>query len=76
MSTTIDLRGASGPANVVRAKLALAALPGHEAVGLTPSDGEAVRNVPLSLEAEGHRLIGLKQSNEGHYILELKKAGH
>lgn len=60
MSTTIDLRGVSCPTNSVRAKLTLEDLPGYEAVVLLLDDGEAVRNVPLSLEAEGHRLIGLK----------------
>jgi hypothetical protein len=34
---------------------------------------EPVKNVPRSLKSDGHRLIGLKQAEEGHYILELEK---
>jgi TusA-related sulfurtransferase len=38
-------------------------------------DDELVKNVPRSFKAEGHKLLGFTQSNEGHYILELRKAG-
>ena len=34
-------------------------------------DGEPVKNVPRSLKADCHKLIGLTQTDEGHYILEL-----
>jgi len=38
-------------------------------------DGEPVKNVPRSLKADGHKLIGLTQTDEGYYILELVKVG-
>jgi TusA-related sulfurtransferase len=38
-------------------------------------DGEPVKNVPRSLKADGHKLLGLTQTDEGHYILELVKIG-
>ena len=69
----IDLRGVSCPTNFVKAKLALEEVDNGTTVRILLDDGEPVKNVPRSLKADGHKLIGLKQTDEGHYILELKK---
>lgn len=69
---TVDLRGISCPTNFVRAKLALEELEAGEVVAFLLDDGEPVKNVPRSLKAEGHKLLGLKEA-EGHYILTLEK---
>ena len=69
----IDLRGVSCPTNFVKAKLALEDLDNGTIVQFLLDDGEAVKNVPRSLKADGHKLIGLKQTAEGHYILVLEK---
>jgi TusA-related sulfurtransferase len=70
---TIDLRGVSCPTNFVKAKLALEEVDTGTIVRILLDDGEPVKNVPRSLKADGHKLIGLKQTDEGHYILELEK---
>ena len=70
---TIDLRGVSCPTNFVKAKLALEDVDNGTVVQMLLDDGEPVKNVPRSLKADGHKLIGLKQTDEGHYILELEK---
>ena len=70
---TIDLRGVSCPTNFVKAKLALEDIENGTVVQMLLDDGEPVKNVPRSLKADGHKLIGLKQADEGHYILELEK---
>ena len=70
---TIDLRGVCCPTNFVKAKLALEDLDNGTIVQILLDDGEPVKNVPRSLKADGHRLIGLKQTDEGHYALELEK---
>lgn len=69
----IDLRGISCPTNFVKAKLALEDLDNGTIARILLDDGEPVKNVPRSLKADGHQLIGLTQADEGHYILELKK---
>ncbi len=69
----IDLRGVSCPTNFVKVKLALEELENGTVTRILLDDGEPVKNVPRSLKAEGHKLIALKQSDEGHYILELEK---
>lgn len=70
----IDLRGVSCPTNFVKAKLALEDVENGTTVRILLDDGEAVKNVPRSLKADGHKLVGLKQSEEGHYVLELEKS--
>ena len=72
--TTIDLRGVSCPTNFVKAKLALEMLDEGTTVEFLLDDGEPVKNVPRSLKGEGHKLLGLKQS-EGHYVLTMEKVG-
>ena len=70
---TIDLRGISCPTNFVKAKLALEDLENGEQAEIILDDGEPVKNVPRSLKAEGHKLLGLTQSADGHYVLTLEK---
>lgn len=70
---TIDLRGVSCPTNFVKAKLALEEVDNGTIVHILLDDGEPVKNVPRSLKADGHKLIGLEQTDEGHYILKLEK---
>lgn len=70
---TIDLRGVSCPTNFVKAKLALEDLAEGETSMILLDDGEPVKNVPRSLKADGHRLLGLAQTEAGHYILTLEK---
>ena len=69
---TIDLRGISCPTNFVKAKLALELLETGEKVLFLIDDGEPVKNVPRSLKAEGHKLLGM-QEVDGHYELTLEK---
>ena len=69
----IDLRGVSCPTNFVKAKLALEDLENGDQARILLDDGEPVKNVPRSLKADGHKLLGLRLADEGHYILELTK---
>ena len=69
---TIDLRGISCPTNFVKAKLALELIETGEKVLFLLDDGEPVKNVPRSLKAEGHKLLGM-QEVDGYYELTLEK---
>ncbi|KAF0219492.1 MAG: redox protein regulator of disulfide bond formation-like [Geobacteraceae bacterium] len=69
---TVDLRGVCCPTNFVKAKLALEMVDAGEVVEFLLDDGEAVKNVPKSLKGEGHKLLGLKES-DGYYVLTIEK---
>lgn len=69
---SIDLRGVSCPTNFVKAKLAMEMMDSGQTIQFLLDDGEAVKNVPRSLKAEGHKLLGL-QEVDGYYLLTLEK---
>lgn len=69
---TIDLRGISCPTNFVKAKLELEDSETGEQVEFLLDDGEPVKNVPRSLKADGHKLLGLTET-DGFYRLLLEK---
>jgi tRNA 2-thiouridine synthesizing protein A len=70
---TVDLRGICCPTNFVKAKLALEEVEPETEVEFLLDDGEPVKNVPRSLKAEGHALLGLTELAGGGYSLKLKK---
>jgi tRNA 2-thiouridine synthesizing protein A len=72
---TIDLRGICCPTNFVKAKLAIEELDAGTTVEILIDDGEPVKNLPRSLKAEGHKLLGLRESGEGYYVLKLEIVG-
>ncbi len=75
MSKKIDLRGVTCPTNFVKAKLAIEMADERDQLEFLLDDGEPVKNVPRSIKGEGHKLLGLKQAEEGHYVLTIEKVG-
>lgn len=69
---TVDLRGICCPINFVKAKLALEMLDAGAKVEFLLDDGEPVKNVPRALKDEGHKLLGLRET-DGFYTLTLEK---
>lgn len=69
----VDLRGVLCPTNFVKAKLALEMAETGEVVEFLLDDGEPVKNVPRSIKGEGHKLLGLKEEDGGHYRLTVEK---
>jgi len=70
--SVVDLRGVICPTNFVKAKLALEMVETGEVIEFLLDDGEPVKNVPRSLKAEGHKLLGLKEEG-GSYRLTVEK---
>ncbi len=68
---TLDLRGVACPMNFIKIKLALELFNEGDRVEVLLDDGEPVKNLPRSLKAEGHRLLGLKKRDD-HYVMSLE----
>jgi FdhD protein len=68
----IDLRGVRCPTNFIKATLALEMMDPGETVEFLLDDGDPADNVPRSLKAEGHRVLGMK-AGEGHQVLTVEK---
>lgn len=70
-----DLRGVKCPINFVKAKVELSKVAAGDIVGFYLDDGEPIQNVPRSLEAEGHRILGLDDQYPGYNLLTVQKGG-
>ncbi|AFN74108.1 response regulator sirA-like protein [Melioribacter roseus P3M-2] len=62
----LDLSGVACPINYVKAKLKLDEINGGEYLEIILDDGQPIKNVPLSLEQDGHKVtekvkFGLRQ---------------
>jgi TusA-related sulfurtransferase len=71
-TTLLDLRGVLCPMNWVRTKLALEELPEGDTLDVILDDGEPMRNVPRSAKGEGHRILRVKEQEDGTYRLTIR----
>jgi TusA-related sulfurtransferase len=65
----IDLRGTPCPLNWVKTKLRLEEMQPGQVLEVVVDDGSPARNVPRSVEAEGHRVLALTDGSGGVHIL-------
>ena len=70
---SLDLRGVACPMNWVQTKLQLEEMEAGQLLEVTIDDGEAVRNVPRSVKAEGHKIVQVIPL-EGAFKLLVEKA--
>ena len=70
---TLDLRGVACPMNWVQTKLQLEEMEAGQLLEVIIDDGEAVRNVPRSVKAEGHKIVQVIPL-EGAFKLLVEKA--
>ena len=65
----IDLRGVICPYNFVKTKLKLDTMARGEILAVILDDGEPIRNVPQSVENEGHTVLIQEPLGKGHRVL-------
>ncbi|MDR1360561.1 MAG: sulfurtransferase TusA family protein [Deltaproteobacteria bacterium] len=69
----IDVTDALCPLTFVRSLAALDELEDGRILKIRLNDGEAARNVPLSLRDEGHQLLKLTDNGDGTCTLLVRK---
>ena len=70
---SMDLRGTPCPMNWVKAKLRLEEMAPGQVLEIVLDDGDAIRNVPGSVKAEGHRILRVTP-DEGCFRLLIERA--
>jgi TusA-related sulfurtransferase len=70
----LDLRGARCPLNFVKTKLKIEDMTSGELLEIVLDDGEPIKNVPRSVAAEGHEVIGVEKLDDGSFSVFIKKA--
>jgi len=69
----LDLRGVMCPYNFVKAKLKLETMEAGQVLSVLIDDGEPIRNVPRSIQDEGHEVLKVEKIGEAYAVL-IKKA--
>lgn len=70
---TYDLSGVKCPMNYVKTKLKLEKLPSKAQLDVILDAGEPKENVPLSVKADGHAILGLTEEANGKWRLQIQK---
>jgi TusA-related sulfurtransferase len=69
VQSELDLRGVICPYNFVKTKLKLDAMQTGEVLAIILDDGEPIRNVPSSVENEGHTILNQETLGTSHRVL-------
>jgi tRNA 2-thiouridine synthesizing protein A len=65
----LDLRGVICPYNFVKTKLKLETMQAGQVLSVLLDDGDPVRNVPRSVENEGHTVLAQERLEKAYRVL-------
>lgn len=65
----LDLRGVICPYNFVKTKLKLESLKQGQVLSVILDDGDPIRNVPRSVENEGHTVLSQERVEQAYRVL-------
>lgn len=71
----IDITDVNCPITFVKTKVALDELDDGQILEVRLNDGEPAENVPRSVKDEGHKVLALRDNNDGTYELFIQKVG-
>lgn len=71
----LDLRGVICPYNFVKTKLQLETMKKGQVLAVLLDDGDPIRNVPRSVENEGHTVLAQVRIDQSFRVL-IRRAGH
>lgn len=69
----IDLRGVICPYNFVKTKLKLETMKQGQVLSVLLDDGDPIRNVPRSVENEGHTVLAQERVDQAYRVLIRRK---
>lgn len=69
----IDFRGVKCPINFVKVKVDLAKIQSGQRRGFYLDDGDPIKNVPQSVEKEGHTIVSIDPNYDGYNLLVVEK---
>jgi TusA-related sulfurtransferase len=73
ITQSIDLLGVKCPFNYVKTKLKLETMQSGQHLEVLLDDGEPIKNVPRSVQNDGHKLLSQVEEN-GHHKIVIEKA--
>ncbi|MDR1966489.1 MAG: sulfurtransferase TusA family protein [Synergistaceae bacterium] len=72
---SVDITDVVCPVTFVKAKVAIDEMEDGQILSIRMNDGEPAQNVPRSIKDEGHRILRLKDNEDGTYSLIVQKRG-
>jgi len=69
----LDLSGVTCPMNFVKTKLQLEEMDAGQILHVILDEGEPIQNVPKSVQAEGHKVLEVSETADGHYNMVVEK---
>lgn len=69
----VDITDKVCPMTFVKAKVSMDELEDGEVLAIRMNDGEPVQNVPRSMKEEGHKILKLRDNEDGTYTLYVQK---
>jgi len=69
-----DLRGVKCPINFVKTKMELTPMASGDVLEILLDDGAPIENVPRSCQLEGHAILEQRQTDDGYWIVHVRKA--
>lgn len=72
---TVDITNVNCPVTFVKAKVALEELEEGEVLKVHMNGGEPAKNVPRSIQEEGHEILDFIACEDGTYDLIVRKVG-
>ena len=64
----LDLRGVICPYNFVKTKLKLETMKTGQVLSVLLDDGDPIKNVPMSVQNEGHTLLGQERIDQSFRV--------
>jgi TusA-related sulfurtransferase len=74
VATVRNCRGVGCPMNLVYAKVELAKLQSGQLLEIILDNGPPIKNVPESVQREGHRVVDKRQLEDGAWSVLIEKA--
>lgn len=68
-TSELDLRGVICPYNFVKTKLKLETLKQGQVLSVLLDDGDPIRNVPRSVQNEGHTVLSQERVDQAYRVL-------
>ena len=70
---TLDLRGSQCPLNYGKTKRMIEEMCSGELLEILLDDGDPIKQVPPSIAAAGHDIVGIEKLNDGGFSLFVRK---
>ncbi|MCF6172935.1 MAG: sulfurtransferase TusA family protein [Campylobacteraceae bacterium] len=68
-----DFRGVKCPVNFAKTKLVLQGMKNGDILELYIDDGSAIKNLPGSVEKEGHKVLSRVEQEDGSWCITIEK---